>query len=84
MKKTDHRSPTLTLQTQLRIKLQDAEAKLEVHLNPVVQKRKQTAQHPWQGEGIREREKRRRLQKEERAVVNLAQQSPYANLSVKE
>ena len=85
MQKTNHRSPRLTLQTQLRIELQEAETKLEAHLNPVVRKRKQMAQHPWQGEGIKEREKRRRLQEEEeRVAATVSQQSPNANLSLKE
>ena len=42
-------------------------------------------QHPWQGEDIKEREKRRRLDEEaERSEVNAAQQSPYAALSANE
>ena len=83
MRKTDHRSPKLTLQTQLRIELQEMESRLEAHQNPVVQKRKQSAQHPWFGEGIKERVKMRRLQEEEeRAAATAAVQSPYADLSV--
>ena len=85
MRKTDHRSPKLTLQTQLRIELQDAETKLEAHRNPVVRKRKQTEQDPWHASGIKEREKRRRMEEEEeRLAVTAAQQCPYANLSVNE
>ena len=85
MQKTDHRSPKMTLQTQLRIELQEATAKLDAHENPVPRKRKQTAQHPWQGEGIKEREKRKRLEEEaERSAVNAAQQSPYSALTAEE
>ena len=82
LRKTDHRSPKLTLLTQLRIELQDAQARLEAHQNPTSRKRKPTAQHPWQGTGLKEREKRKRLEEEEeRASATAAQQSPYANLS---
>ena len=63
----------------MKLELQDAQAKLDFHQNPVVGKRKQTAQHPWQGEGIKEREKRRRLEEEERSAVDVAQQTPYEN-----
>ena len=85
LRKTNHRSPKLTLQTQLRVELQEAQGKLEAHRNPVVRKRKQMAQHPWQGQGIKEREKRQRLQEEEeRATVTAAQQPSYSNLSAKE
>ena len=85
LRKTNHHSPKLTLQTQLRIELQEAQAKLDAHQNPTVRKRKPTAQHPWQGQGLKEREKRRRVEEEEeRANATAAQQSPYSNLSEKE
>ena len=85
LRKTDHRSPRLTLQTQLRIELQDAQAKLEAHLNPTTRKRKPAAQHPWQGQGLKEREKRKRMEEEEeRATATAAQESPYSNLTEKE
>jgi len=62
----------------------DAEAKLEAHRNLVVRKRKLTAQHPWEGEGNKEREKRRLEEEAERSAVNASQQCLYVALSEKE
>ena len=83
MRKTDRRTPKMTLQTQLRIELQEAETKLEAHLHG--QKRKRKVQNPGQGEEMKEREKKKRLEEEqERSAATRAIQSPYANLSVPE
>ena len=83
LRKTHHRSPKLTLQTQLRIELQAIESKLENHHAP--RKRKERPQNPQHGERMREWEKRRRIQEEEeRDAATTAVQSPYESLSVDE
>ena len=84
MQKTDRRSPKLTLQTQLRIEFQEAEAKLEAKENgkPNARKRKLSVD---QTEKAKQREKKRREEEEEeRVAATDAVQSPYINLSVKE
>ena len=82
MRKTDHRSPKQTLQTQLRIEYQEADAKLEAHL---AGENKRKRSFPGRAEEVRERMKRRKeLEEEERVAATAALQSPYANLSAKE
>ena len=84
LRRTDRKHPKLTLQTQLRIELQERKCELDA-LAAKSRKRTQRQQHPWQAVGVRERENRkRRHDEQEQQEATLAQQSPYDNLSVEE
>ena len=82
LQKTDHRSPKQTLQTQLRLEWQEAETKLEEH---AAGGKKRRAPCPGNAEGMKEIQKKRRVEEEEeRVAATTALQSPYAALSAKE
>ena len=82
MQKTNRRSPKLTLQTQLRLEFQEAEAKVEAMQNPTARKRKLNDDR---AESAKQREKKKRMEEEtERVAATRSAQSPYVDLSVRE
>ena len=79
--KTNHQNCKKTLLAELRIEHQEAEEQYKKFCLEKTKKRKASVLHPWQGVGVRELYKRRRLEEEEeREAVNTAQKSPYQDL----
>ena len=84
-RRTNQRDPHLTLQTQLRIELQERNRELKVAQEGETRKRRAGQQHPWQAHGMKELvSKKRRLEEVERQEATLAQCGPYDNLTVQQ
>ena len=85
LRRTDRKNPCLTLQTQLRIELQERKAEIRKLSIPDTRKRKAGQQHPWQAYGIREfQQNQRQREDEERQQATAAQLGPLDALSVAE
>ena len=75
----------VTLQTQLRIKLQAKKAEIRKLITPDTRKRKARLLHPWQAFGVREyQQEQRQRENAERHQATLAQMGPLDALSVAE